>query len=119
MSPFNFLVKLMHLKVMHKCTNQSFDMLDNLLKMSRPEQNKVPVHTTMRRRSCEKLVLGTSQSMCANMFVYCFRRRKQLVKLARCVLFWKMSVHEQAQASPSQQRGSSQPSVSFEEFQAL
>ena len=41
-SSFNFLVKLMHLKVAHKWTNQSFDMLCDFLRISNPEGNKVP-----------------------------------------------------------------------------
>ena len=40
MSSFNFLVKLIHLKFMHKGTNRSFNRCD-LLKISHPDHNKV------------------------------------------------------------------------------
>ena len=58
MSSLNFLVKLMHLKVMHKWTNRSFDMLCQLLKISHPEGNKVPDSHYDARRKLRAIGLG-------------------------------------------------------------
>ena len=58
MSSLNFLVKLMHLKVMHKWTNRSFDMLCELLKISHPEGNKVPDSYYDAKRKLRDIGLG-------------------------------------------------------------
>ena len=74
MSSFNFLVKLMHLKVMHKWTNRSFDMLCELLKISHPEGNKVPNSYYDAKRKLWDIGLGyESIHMCKY----------------DCSLFWK------------------------------
>ena len=48
----------MHLKVMHKWTNRSFDMLCELLNISYPEGNKVPDSYYDAKRKLQDIGLG-------------------------------------------------------------
>ena len=58
MSSFAFLVKLMHLKVLHKWTNRSFDALCDMLKASHPRGNKVPDSHYDAKRKLRAVGLG-------------------------------------------------------------
>ena len=57
-SSLNFLVKLMHLKVIHKWTNKSFDSLLKLLKDTFPADNKIPRSHYDAKKWMSKLGLG-------------------------------------------------------------
>ena len=57
-SSLNFLVKLMHIKVMNKWTNKSFDDLLKLLKKSHPVDNKIPNSHYEAKMKLHKLGLG-------------------------------------------------------------
>ena len=73
-SSLNFLVKLMHLKVLHKWTNKSFDSLLKLLKDALPKANKLPASHYDAKKWMSKLGLGY-QSIHVCKF--------------DCALFWK------------------------------
>ena len=63
----NFLVKLMHLKVLNKWTNRSFDMLLKLLKEVFPEGCKLPDFYYAVKKLLTKLELGyKSIHVCKN-----------------------------------------------------
>ena len=71
-SSLNFLVKLMHLKVMNKWTNKSFDELLKLLKLAFPKIDLVDSHYGAKRLM-KKMGLGyRSIHVCKN----------------DCALFW-------------------------------
>ena len=73
-SSLNFLAKLMHLKVLNKWTNKSFDMLLKLLKEAFPEGCKLPDSHYAAKKLLAKLGLGyESIHVCKN----------------DCCLFWK------------------------------
>ena len=57
-SSLNILVKLMHLKVLHKWTNKSFDFLFKLLKEALPKDNKLPVSHYDTKKWMAKLGLS-------------------------------------------------------------
>ncbi|KAL5564918.1 hypothetical protein UlMin_028082 [Ulmus minor] len=72
-SSLNFLVKLMHLKVLNKWTNKSFDELLKLLKLAFPKIDLVESHYEAKKLMT-KMGLGYSSiHVCKN----------------DCVLFWK------------------------------
>ena len=72
-SSLNFLVKLMHLKVMNKWTNKSFDELLKLLKLAFPKMDLVDAYYEAKKLMM-KMGLGYSSiHVCKN----------------DCALFWK------------------------------
>ena len=79
----NFLVKLMHLKVLNKWTNKSFDMLLKLLKEAFPEGCNLPDSHYAAKKKLAQLGLGyESIHVCKN----------------DCSLFWKE--HAQKEQCP-------------------
>lgn len=57
-SSLNFLVKLMHIKVLNRWTNKSFDMLLELLKDAFPADTKIPSSHYEARKKLNDLGLG-------------------------------------------------------------
>lgn len=58
MSSLNFLAKLMHIKVINKWTNSSFDQLLELLKVTFPKENHVPPSHYEAKKKLRKIGLG-------------------------------------------------------------
>ncbi|KAK1423448.1 hypothetical protein QVD17_18751 [Tagetes erecta] len=58
MSSLNFLAKLMHIKVINKWTNSSFDQLLELLKVALPKENKIPTSHYEAKKKLKKIGLG-------------------------------------------------------------
>jgi hypothetical protein len=74
LSSLNFLAKLMHIKVMNKWTNSSFDQLLEFLRVAFPKENQIPASHYEAKKKLRKLGLGyQSIHACIN----------------DCALFWK------------------------------
>ncbi|KAD4586129.1 hypothetical protein E3N88_23730 [Mikania micrantha] len=74
MSSLNFLAKLMHIKVINKWTNSSFDQLLEFLRVAFPKENKIPASHYEAKKKLRKIGLGyQSIHACIN----------------DCALFWK------------------------------
>lgn len=74
LSSLNFLAKMMHMKVMNKWTDSSFDQLLEFLRFAFPKNNKVPSSNYEAKKTMKKLGLGyESIHACKN----------------DCCLFWK------------------------------
>ncbi|CAH9109850.1 unnamed protein product [Cuscuta europaea] len=73
-SSLNFLVKLMHLKVLYKWANECMDSVVKLLKDVLPDGNKLPTSHYESKKKLSKLGLGYEKiHVCKN----------------DCALFWK------------------------------
>ncbi|KAD2805775.1 hypothetical protein E3N88_39152 [Mikania micrantha] len=74
MSSLNFLAKLMHIKVINKWTDSSFDQLLEFLRVSFPKENKIPASYYEAKKKLRNIGLGyQSIHACIN----------------DCALFWK------------------------------
>ena len=70
LSSLNFLVKMMHMKVMNKWTNSSFDELLKFMKFTFPKENKIPASFYESKKKMRKLGLGY-QSIHACKYDHC------------------------------------------------
>ncbi|KAJ9543051.1 hypothetical protein OSB04_022758 [Centaurea solstitialis] len=74
LSSLNFLAKMLHMKVMNKWTDSSFDQLLEFLKFALPKDNKVPASYYDAKKKMRKIGLGYQPiHVCKN----------------DCCLFWK------------------------------
>ena len=74
LSSLNFLAKMLHMKVLNKWTNSSFDELLEFLKFAFPKENKIPASYYEAKKKMRKIGLGyQSIHVCKN----------------DCCLFWK------------------------------
>ncbi|KAH7570483.1 hypothetical protein JRO89_XS05G0113100 [Xanthoceras sorbifolium] len=64
LTSLNFVVKLMHLKVLNQWTNKSMDMLLDLLKSTLPEGTNILGLTYDAKKMLKDLGLGTLQRIC-------------------------------------------------------
>ncbi|KAD5961264.1 hypothetical protein E3N88_12737 [Mikania micrantha] len=74
MSSLNFLAKLMHIKVINKWTDSSFDQLLDFLRASFPKENRIPSSHYEAKKKLRKIGLGYQ-------FIH--------VCINDCALFWK------------------------------
>ncbi|XP_052623770.1 uncharacterized protein LOC128129137 [Lactuca sativa] len=81
-SSLNFLAKLMHIKVINKWTDSSFDQLLELLQTAFPEGNRVPPSHYEAKKTLKKIGLGYEPiHVCKN---DCFLFRKEHELLQKC-----------------------------------
>ncbi|KAK1407509.1 hypothetical protein QVD17_39125 [Tagetes erecta] len=74
MSSLNFIAKLLHIKVLNKWTNSSFDQLLEFLRVAFPKENHIPASHYEAKKKLRKIGLGyESIHACIN----------------DCALFWK------------------------------
>ena len=85
MSALNFIVKLMHIKVLNKWTNSSFDQLLELLKTTHPDENKILDSHYDAKKKLQSIGLGyQSIHVCKYDRVFFWKENEEL---QRCPIF--------------------------------